>query len=273
MLIDSNTFYTGELPQLTTQTDIPIRNSDVALPIGINFIDLNCNAHLRVRAYADNYKASSATIHTEPWAGNVLNAGGCTWLEVGNNDRDFQHGVFSTTDDHPWDKPQLVTSRDILFNRAFAQPPNIVCWINSFAIDHEVRCRVKTYAKDITRTGFTLYISTWEDSLLYFVNTTWIAYPANRNNITSGCYNTAEVRPREEPGARCERDIAFDKAFEKVPLVLTAFNMLDFDIAKSIKIKTSCTNVTEKGMTWHLDTWEKPIQYAAGASYLAIQEY
>ncbi|KAG8983577.1 hypothetical protein FRB93_007140 [Tulasnella sp. JGI-2019a] len=152
---------------------------------------------------------------------------------LGNNDRDFQHGVFSTTDDHPWDRPQLVTSRDISFNKAFAQPPNIVCWINSFSIDDKFKCRVKTHAKDITRTGFTLYISTWEDSLLYF----------------------------------------FDKTFQKVPLVLAALNMLDFDIANSMRIKTLCTNVTEEGMTWHLDTWEEPIRYAAGASYLAIQDY
>ncbi|KAG9021778.1 hypothetical protein FRB95_001466 [Tulasnella sp. JGI-2019a] len=133
-------------------------------------------------------------------------------------------------------------------------------------------CRITAYAKNITKTGFTLDICTWSNTIFYSAGATWIAYPGNRSNITSGAYDTKEIRAWGELQQRCEGDILFDKTFQKVPLVLTALNTLNFDKGTSIKVKTRCTKVTEKGMTWHIDNWDELIRYHACGSYLAIQD-
>ncbi|KAG9029172.1 hypothetical protein FRB95_005630 [Tulasnella sp. JGI-2019a] len=273
MSADPNTFYTGDLrtSDQKNQSDTPVSDNDIGLAIGIKYLDIDAGKNLRVKAYADGDR----TIHIDTWSDSVLNSAGCTWLEVAKRDRDFQYGVFSTLDDHPADEPKLETTREITFKKPFAEVPKIVCWLNSIDMVSSFTgyCRLKTFPKNVTKTGFTLYIASWRNTILHSADTTWIAYPANRNNITSGSYDTMAVRDWEDPQPRCEGNITFDKTFQKVPMVLTALNMFDFDQVKSIKIKTLCSKVTEKGMTWHIDTWDKAPRYIAGASYLAIQDY
>ncbi|KAG8983580.1 hypothetical protein FRB94_007503 [Tulasnella sp. JGI-2019a] len=279
MPVNQNTFYTGRLrlsgsdkAQPEKQAEVPILNQ-TGLAIGLNYLDFEPEKNLRAKAYADNMTPSSAKIHIDTWWDSIFNAGGCTWLEVGKNDRDFQFGVFSTFEDHPRNDFKSKTSREISFDKPFADPPKIVCWFNSVDVGSNGPCRIKTYAENITRTGFTLCITAWDGTALYEAKTTWIAHPADRSNITSGAYDTKEVCRENAPQARYERDILFDRNFRKAPLVLTALNMLDFDKGTPIKVKTLCTNVTERSMTWHLDTWNQTIRYSAGASYLAIQDY
>ncbi|KAG9029150.1 hypothetical protein FRB95_005608 [Tulasnella sp. JGI-2019a] len=207
MLSDSNTFFTGPLRGPDHKPEHKI-NTLVGLAIGLNSLDVKSGGNIRVKAYADDQANSSATIHVASWQDTTLNSGGCTWLEVAKNDRDFQYGVFNTTEDHPWTQPKMETIREILFDKPYAEPPKIVCWLNTIDVCFEQKCRIKTYAQNITTTGFTLHISTWDDSILYTASTTWIAYPPNRNNITSGTYNTLDVRPWNEPQARCQGDIS-----------------------------------------------------------------
>ncbi|KAG9022986.1 hypothetical protein FRB95_013873 [Tulasnella sp. JGI-2019a] len=272
MPTDLNTFYTWQLrpsdsgrAQLKNQSDTPIPDNNVDLAIGLNYIDFESQANLRVKAYADNLRPSSATIHVDSWWDSLFNSGGCTWLEVGKNDRDFQCGVFPAYGQ--------LKSCEISFKKPYGEPPKVVCWLNTIDIDHRHCCHIRTYAENITKTGFTLHISTWDDTVLHSAEATWIAYPPSRSNITSGSYDTMEVSRCIEPRARYERDILYDKTFHKAPLVLTALNMLDFEQGTPIKVKTLSTNLTERGMTWHLETWDEATLFCAGASYLAIQDY
>ncbi|KAG8995395.1 hypothetical protein FRB94_009186 [Tulasnella sp. JGI-2019a] len=257
MPTDSNTFFTGPRG-LDHQPEHKI-NTSIGLAIGLNSLDVNCDRNVRVMAYADNQAGSSATIRIASWDDTVLDSGGCTWLEVAKNNHDFQYGVFNTADDRSWTQPKMETSCEISFEKAFAEPPKIVCWLNMIDMDHKHNCRIAVGVKNVTKTGFNLCITTWHDSILYTASATWIAYPANRNNITSGYYSTGDVRHWSDPQPRCERDILFDRTFQKALLVLTALNMMDIDhCSSSIRIKTLSTNVTAEGMTWHLDTWALP---------------
>ncbi|KAG9029154.1 hypothetical protein FRB95_005612 [Tulasnella sp. JGI-2019a] len=273
-MADPNLVFTGQLgaDRPEHQVAVPIRDHDVGLPIGLNYLDFDSRANLRVKAYADNPVASSAKIRIATWLDTVLYSSGCTWFEVGKNDRDFQYGVVSTK---RLDRSREIYYEEVTFKKAFAEPPKIVCWLNLIDIEHKFNCRIYTGAKNITKTGFTLHIATWSDTIVFAARTTWIAHPANRSNITSGFYDTREVRPlNEPPQARCERDISFDRTFQKTPLVLTALCALDIDgRASSIRIKNLNTNITPKGMTWHLDTWGDTILHSASAQYLAIQDY
>ncbi|KAG9007444.1 hypothetical protein FRB94_001251 [Tulasnella sp. JGI-2019a] len=273
---DPNTFLTGEVrkdhPQEYQIDASSVRG--ISFPHGLNLLDVSTRDNLRINVSVE--VAPLPTIRVTTWGASVVHSSSCTWLEVARNDRDFQHGVFSTVDDHDhsWRKPKTETRREVSFEKPFAEPPKIMCWLNKIDADCRHDCRVKTYAENITKTGFTLYVSTWADSILYAACTTWIAYPANRSNITSGSYHTRDVRPSNEPQARCECDILFDRTFQKPPVVLAALNWLEIGYRTSTyRAKTLNTNITTTGMAWHLDTWGDTTLYSAGASYLAIQDY
>ncbi|KAG8983566.1 hypothetical protein FRB93_007129 [Tulasnella sp. JGI-2019a] len=89
----------------------------------------------------------------------------------------------------------MQTVREITFDKPYAEAPKIVCWFSMIATERQHNCRTKTYTGNITKTGFTLYISTRADNIHYVATATRIAYPANRTNISSGSYNTIDVQP------------------------------------------------------------------------------
>ncbi|KAG8983564.1 hypothetical protein FRB94_007518 [Tulasnella sp. JGI-2019a] len=168
---DLNSFSSGQLgaDRPVHQVAVPIRDHDVGLPLGLNYLDIDSRTNLRVKAYADKPVGPSAIIRIATWADTILYSGGCTWFEVGKNDRDFQYGVVSA--------PRLEPSKEIFyeeisFEKAFAEPPKIVCWLNMFNIDSKSNCRIYTGTKNITKTGFTIYIAACSDTIVHAASTT-----------------------------------------------------------------------------------------------------
>ncbi|PIL35697.1 hypothetical protein GSI_02427 [Ganoderma sinense ZZ0214-1] len=145
--------------------------------VGLNWLDVSKDANIRVTAFADNISASSADVHINTWSDTTLYSAGCTLFPVPPGDLDFQVGQFSTQEDHPWQNPQLKTTRRFAFAREYASPPNVVVFLNQLDMAKGKNWRVTTTATDVTTTGFTLHIDTWADTVLYSATAAWIAYP------------------------------------------------------------------------------------------------
>ncbi|KAG8983565.1 hypothetical protein FRB94_007517 [Tulasnella sp. JGI-2019a] len=106
-----NTFLTRQVrglapPRSDYRTNVPIRDNAIKLAMGLTSFDVNSRKNLRVGTFADKPVALSASVRVVTWSDTLLYSGGCTWLAVGKNDRDFQCGFFSTLDDHPYNQPK-----------------------------------------------------------------------------------------------------------------------------------------------------------------------
>jgi len=260
-------------PQQLNAKDKPLPAHDLNFPLGLTWLDIDRNANIRIKGFTDNVQPSTVKVHLDSWGDTTLYSAGCTWMDIAANDRDFQSGSFSTMDDHPWDKPQTTTSRRIDFAKPYAAPPQVVVWLNELDMDKNHNWRVKAYSSDINNTGFTLHIDTWGDTILYSATTSWISHPSNRTNIASGSYNVMDVRPWNAPQLANGKTINFSKTFERTPKVYSALNTLDIDHGHNLRIKMAQTDITNKGMTWHIDSWADTTLYSAGASYIAVQDY
>jgi hypothetical protein len=241
------------------------------LPMGLNELDVGNGGNIRVNAYASDIHPESFHVHIDSWADTTLYSAGCVRLEVAPGDPDFQFGQFSTMDDHPWNEPKKQTSRQINFGRPYATPPQVVVWLNSLDMSRDANWRVNAYATDITATGFVIHIDTWADTVLYSGRISWIAYPSNKPNVSSGRYNTQDVRPWDQPRLANSGQATFGgSGFARPPRVLTALNSIDIDHAHNLRINLNVDSITTTGMTWHIDSWADTTLYSAGASYLAI---
>jgi len=253
--------------------DIAVPNHDFDYPIGLDYMDISNSANPRVKAVMDSPCGGTAKVHIDTWSNTKLNGAGAEWLEVSKHDRDFQCGVFSTRDDHAWNQPKVKTSRAISFAKPFAEPPQVVCWLKELDMDKNHNWRVKTYADNITKTGFTIHIETWGDSILYIGTTSWIAHPANRPNITSGSFNTMDVRAWNQPRDVTEGHVSYCKTFQKTPIVLAAYNHLDIDCNSNLRIKAFELGTKPNGFNWKIETWGGTTLYSAGLAYLSINEF
>ncbi|HKP51471.1 MAG TPA: H-type lectin domain-containing protein [Chloroflexia bacterium] len=241
------------------------------LAVGFNWLDIDNGANIRVRAYANQVQTDRFTSHIDAWGDTILYSAGCTWLEMADGDPDFQSGQFGTEDDHPWNQPQLQTSRPITFTRAYSEPPQVVVWLNQLDMARDRNWRVHIYATNVTATGFTWHIDTWGDSVLYTGIASWIAYPANKANIFSGNCNTEDVRPFNQPQLNNSGRANFgSQVFATPPRILLAINSLDIDCQHNLRLKVSADSITNTGMTWHIDSWADTILYSAVASYIAL---
>jgi len=260
-------------PQLDNSIVLPVSANTLSFPLGLTWLDEDHSANIRINGTTSDATATNVKVNLNAWADTVLYSAGCIFLEVGANDRDFQCGTFNTQEDHPWDKPQTLTSRRIDFATPYAATPQVICWLNEFDIDKNHGWRCKTYVSNIDNKGFTIHVDTWADTILYSGGATWVAFPSNRPNIACGTYNVMDVRPWTDPKQVNSNTIKFDKTFQSVPRVFAALNEFDLDCRYNFRLKMSQTNVTTTGMTWTLESWGNTVMSSSGAAYIAIQEY
>ncbi|KAM5531017.1 hypothetical protein V8D89_015344 [Ganoderma adspersum] len=246
-------------------------DSPPKLVVGLNSLDVGKDANIRVIAFADNISTSSANVHIDAWSDTDLYSAGCAWFPVPSDDPDFQVGEFSTTEDHPVQNPQRKTSGWITFERAYASPPKVVVCLNELDMDRGKNWRVKATTTHVTTRGFILHLDTWSDTVLYSAKAAWIAYPSDKPGIVSGSFNTQEVRPPREPQLSNFGRVFFPcGAFRQAPTVFLAFDSLDVDAGRNLRLRLRLDSVSDDGLSLHIDGWADTILYSAGASYIAF---
>jgi hypothetical protein len=68
------------------------------------------------------------------------------------------------------------TSQDIGFNPPFGVAPAIALALSGIDSDHATNLRLTLNPYDVQANEFNIQINTWDDTLLYSVVVTWIAY-------------------------------------------------------------------------------------------------
>jgi hypothetical protein len=175
---------------------------------------------------------------------------GCARLSLPTDDDDWQLGTFSTTDDHPADKPRMHTPRTINFTRPCAKPPTALVRMNAFCINqNEIRC-VKALASKIMTKGFKVHIDSWNETDLYFGRVSCVAFSSDRLRDVQHKWHQGLMRrpPRQFRTSH-------SKAFKNLPRVFMAVRRLHMGREGGLRIMLSATNITKTGMTWHINSW------------------
>ncbi|KAK7737618.1 hypothetical protein SLS63_002747 [Diaporthe eres] len=239
------------------------------LPVGITSLDISQAANIRItaatsEATTENFKAS-----LQSWNDTVLYSASMTYLEKSSDFDYIQTGFYNTNETGPGKKPQLKHSKRIKFATPFSAPPKVITWLQSLEMDKSRNWRIRVSATDIDKKGFTIHADSWADSILYSAGVTWLAYPADQQGVTSGRFDTQDVRPRQEPQHENSGVKDFDVEFSKTPKVIMALDSLDYDHNRNLRVRLSSSSVNSTGMTWHLDSWWDSIMYSSGASFFA----
>lgn len=242
------------------------------IAVGFNSLDIGCDVNVRAYTSATDIQKENFRINANTWDGTKLYYAGSTWLEIPAEDDHFQFGRFGVEDDHPWQKPQLLTTRLIVFPKPYSAPPQVVVWLNKLGMGNAVNERFKIFATHITATGFTLHIDTWGDPmpLLDSCRATWVACTAGKAKVFTGTFNTQDMRPANKPQLYNSGYINFGNTFDAPPRVYMALNSLDVDCKKNLRVIVKASHVSAHGMLWHIDSYSDTILYSAGASFIAL---
>ena len=232
------------------------------LPLGLNYLDVDNGADIRIKAYASDITPNGFRAHVDTWSNTTLHAGGAGWLEVAPGCLEFQHGQFST---------QADASRRITFAHPFVSLPKVIVFFNGLNLDKNSAWRIKTYATDIDRMGFTINIKTWGSTVLHGAAAGWIAYPENLSYAFGGTSNTMEVCSIVAPQHNIRKGINFDGVqFQELPSIFMAINYIDVYNSNYLRLRVFPSSITTAGMDWNIESWISPNIYHAGISYICI---
>jgi hypothetical protein len=241
-------------------------------PIGINYVDYDKSANIRLKSYIDSVKfhekdsAFTSKVHLDAWGDSKMYASGCTWLEQ-FNDRDFQSGFADV-------KPtQEYTTVDVTFRSAYASAPKVTCWLTAFDLDKDKDWRIDVSAVDVTEKGCKLKFRVWGTTQAYWIKASWIAHPGDRSHIDHGLFDTQEQRPWEKPQHEHQKKVTFSKKFTRPPVVYYAISRIDETNKGNLRVKTYVKDVTDKGMTLHIDSWNDTVMYTTVGQWIAYQKY
>ena len=67
-------------------------------------------------------------------------------------------------------------NRYIAFTPPFATAPRIILAIKELDVSNQSNVRIDTYPTDVSRDGFSLNVHTWDQTKIYSVAISWIAY-------------------------------------------------------------------------------------------------
>jgi hypothetical protein len=239
------------------------------IPIGITSLDISQSTNIRIRAFASEATTKKFKASLQSWGDTTLYSASMTFLEKSSRFSYIQTGVYNTEETRPWYQPQLTQSKRVNFATSFNAPPKVITWLQSLDMDKNKNWRIRVYPTDIDNSGFTIHADSWGDSILYRAGVTWLAYPADQPRVTSGKFNTQDVRPWNAPQAENSGTFNFPSSFSKVPKVIMAIDSLDYDHSRNLRLRLSTSSVTNTGITWHLQSWLDSIMYRSGASFFA----
>jgi hypothetical protein len=253
--------------------DVKISPKAVGFPLGLTSLDESKEHDIRIKAHTEVIKPGQLIrVRLDAWSDTVLYSAGCNWLEVYENDPDFQFGKFSTTEVHPADQPQTQTSSVVTFPIPFDVSPSVVVWLSGFELANNANWRVRAYVTEVTNQSFRIHIDSWSDTTLYAATAWWVAYPSDRPHIASGSYSTIDVRPWNAPQLVTKGHVEFAKTFPQHPTVYAALHSLDISNGGDLNIHLDTSNITTEGFQWSFETLPGSTLFSAGASYIAIDE-
>lgn len=179
-------------------------------------------------------------------------------------------GEFHTMEVRPWDSPQLLNSKPVVFSPPFSSPPSIALGLTMLDTKNDANVRVAATADNVISTGFKVSLNAWADTTLYSAGCIWLKVANDDPDYLTGVFNTQEDHPWNAPQANTTRRINFSRPYAAPPHVVVWLHALDMDRGANVRVRAHVSGVDAAGFTLHIDSWADSILYSAGATWIAF---
>ncbi|KAF9529478.1 hypothetical protein CPB83DRAFT_882899 [Crepidotus variabilis] len=176
---------------------------------------------------------------------------------------------FDTRSVHPPENPFADTQGTVHFPQTFVARPRLPHGLRELNMSRNANISVKSTNMYYTTEWADCHITTWDDAALYSgIDSIFVLTPADVEFQTGEHMRTPMIDPNDPPSARVD----FREPFASPPKVVVFFNYLDLDKHHGWRIKTTATDIDERGFTIKIETWGNTILNAAQACWIAYPE-
>jgi hypothetical protein len=180
-------------------------------------------------------------------------------------------GTFCTLDIRPWYKPRTHHNVEKMCTPPYTIPPRVAVGLEMLDLEQDRNIRIKASATNIRSDNFTLAIDSWADTIMYSAGCSWLELGAGTDDIQTGVFRTTDIRPWHEVQERNEQRVTFDRSFadNRPPKVVVWLSALDMDKGFNWRAKAYASDITARGFTVHVDSWEETKLYSAWVTWVA----
>lgn len=250
------------------------------LALGLTWLDLDCHDDISIAADASDVRENGFRVLINSSNNAHLYTGGCSWLESIDSAEDLQIGEFTMPILRPTSAKSgsVKIQQNIIFPTEFSskKPPKVVAWFKSLNMSKDHAWEIRTYTSHASARSFMLHVEVGAQTLLRSAEITWLAYSADKGRTISGTFgkidldksNDQPVKPSGSQGGSIEFPPSL---FTTPPQVFTAISGLAFANTDNLRLKLSQSSFSEKGFSWHLETWLGSAMYGATGAFVAFE--
>ncbi|KAK5127175.1 hypothetical protein LTR85_008536 [Meristemomyces frigidus] len=172
------------------------------------------------------------------------------WMEAKQGAKDCL--LMSTS----FDLSKAEKQKEVTFPTSMETEVEIVHWIQDFrfSTEGEEPYVCDFWPSNVTSKGFTANADCSESAERLTV--TWIVYKKGKAKVASGSFSTDDIEDRDDNDAQNSGRVEFaEGAFNKAPAVLVSLSQFDLAGGRDLRIGVRVGGISEKGFTWHLNTW------------------
>ncbi|KAK4634686.1 hypothetical protein CLAFUW4_02196 [Fulvia fulva] len=293
---DNGAFSTSEVrskhePTLSTSRLISLPKGRYKEPpnlaAGFSSLDISSERSIRANIVANEFSTETFQIAIETWGSSQLFEASVVWIEHKADAKDCVFGQLDTATATPWqpadpfarysphksqDSLQQKHAKAFFFPKPFAEPPEVVCWLNRLDLSsgRDYDYKIRAFADEINKDSFLAHLNTWDSGRMHGAALCYVAFAKGKRNVESGRISTNDVRKRTNPRSTTTAVVNFKKRFEKPPTIIAAINMIDAAGNADLRIRLVISEVDEEGFRWSFETWDDSTLYAASAHWIAL---
>ncbi|KAK3356388.1 hypothetical protein B0T25DRAFT_536663 [Lasiosphaeria hispida] len=133
---------------------------------------------------------------------------------------------------------------------------------------------IDTLSSNITQQGFTVQVSTTQDTSISEVAGQWMAVPSQPPSWTTdyqtGHFGILSARERADTGyTNTAGDVVFARRYATAPRVVVWITAFDFGVGATWRLNAFPTNIRGRGFTVNVNTWSNTVLYSANVSWVA----
>ena len=144
--------------------------------VWLSGLDLGAKHNWRLKVETKDITREGFTIVLGTWSDTVWHSASANWIAHHADYPGILSGSYNTEQVRPWNKPSKQTHGLVKFPKPFKTTPYVLAALTSVDFDGTQNMRFIMPLKDISSTGFSWGLDTWDESTLYSATASYIAF-------------------------------------------------------------------------------------------------
>ena len=158
-------------------------------------------------------------------------------------------------------------TRRVNFSPHLGDTPRVAAALAGIDAQGGLSTRVGVWADDVSSSGFTLNLLSWDDSVTYSATVVWVA----------SCGQPGFEHDEREIGSYPDHpvkeewvDVRFDSPFSSPPRVGAALTMIDADGNHNLRVRTNVEEVRADGFRYSVHSWGDSQTWSVKVTHFAV---